>query len=278
MPLDAETPNPADALAARIEALDLAHNIREMKEQGWTVIQDPAAHAMTDRLREAIIRCVPLADEALQRTGYNLLDADPAFSDAMTTPKILTMMEHMLGRGFQIAQVAGSRRRQGDHFLPLHSDNSWWPAPFPEWEISCTACWVTDEFSLEGGATAILPGSHRLKGHPPRQLRKSLDKCIPIVAPKGSLCLWDGAIWHGNYPRQTEGERIVLHMSYVRLGLMPTENYDHLGDDWFEGKHPQLRELLGRTHFLNRFRGRPPGEHQVRLRETYNLVHGPRGY
>lgn len=277
-PLDATpAPTPQSDLAARITAQGLEDNVREIAEQGYTVIQDPVAHALTDRVREAILRLARIPPGAAGGGAHNMLDRDPIFADAICVPKLLTMVEHLLGRGAQIAQVVGSVKLKGSHPLHLHADNSWFPAPFPEWEIMCTACWVTDDFTQEGGATLIMPGTHKLKRHPPRTVRKSLEGAVPIIAPKGSLCLWDGAVWHGNYPRKIDGERVVAHLSYVRLGFQTTENYDHLDDAWLEGKNPALPALLGRTHFLNRRRDYKT-DIVPRLQETYRLVHGPRGY
>jgi hypothetical protein len=274
---------PSDApplrdLATRIAEQGLEDNVRELAEHGYTVIQDPVAHALTDRVREAILRLANVAPDALGGGSHNMLDKDPVFADAICVPKLLTMVEHVIGRGAQIAQVAGSVRRKGRLALGLHADNSWFPAPFPEWEIMCTACWVTDDFTLESGATLIMPGTHKLKRHPPRDVRKKLPDAQPIIAPKGSLCLWDGSVWHGNYPRQIDGERVVAHLSYVRLGFQTTENYDHLDESWLAGKNSALPELLGRTHFLNRRRDFKSTDVVSRLQETYRLVHGPRGY
>ncbi len=270
-------PTPALDLASRIAEQGLEQNVRELAERGYTVIQDPVAHGLTDAVREAILRLARFPPGAPSTTAYNLLDRDPVFAEAICVPKLLTLVEHLIGRGAQIAQVAGSVRGKGAPALALHADNSWFPAPFPEWEIMCTACWVTDEFTEEGGATLIMPGTHKHKSHPPREVRRSLQGAEPIVAPKGSLCLWDGSVWHGNYPRRTDGERVVAHLSYVRLGLQPTENYDHIDESWFAGKPPELPALLGRTHFLNRRRGFKM-DIRPRLQETYRLVHGPRGY
>lgn len=270
-----DTPQPS--LAERIAAQGLEPNVRELAERGYTIIQDPVAHALTDAVREAILRLARFLPDSQSGGAQNMLDRDPVFADAICVPKLLTMVEHLVGRGAQIAQLSGSVRGKGQYALGLHADNSWFPAPFPEWEMMCTACWVTDDFTLEGGATLIMPGTHKLKRHPPREVRKALPGAEPIIAPKGSLCLWDGSVWHGNYPRSIDGQRVVAHMSYVRLGLQTTENYDHLDEAWFEGKNPALPELLGRTHFLNRRRDFKTDVH-ARLRETYRLVHGPRGY
>jgi hypothetical protein len=276
MPLDtaADAYAVPEDLAGRIDALDLRQNVKDLVDNGYTVITDPQAIAIADQVREAIIRVVPAPPEAKAPTRFTILDEGPVFAEAITTPKLLALVEFLLGRGAVFSQLSGSRRRQGRGSLGLHADNSWFPAPFPEWEISCTACFVTDEFTLESGATLVIPGTHKLKAHPPKERRESLEGAIPIVAPKGSICLWDGSVWHGNYPRQLPGERIVLHMTYTRLGMAPIETYDHLDDAWFEGKHPDLPKLLGRHNFLGRRRGWKQNDREL-LKETYAQVHGP---
>jgi hypothetical protein len=264
----------AEDLTRRIDVLDLRQNIRDLVDDGYTVIHDPKALAIADEVREAIIRCVPAPPEARAPTRFTLLDQDPVFAEAVTAPKLLALVEFLLGRGAVFSQLSGSRRRQGPTSLGLHADNSWFPAPFPEWEISCTACFVTDEFTQASGATLVIPGTHKLRGHPPKDIRTNLEGAIPIVAPKGSICLWNGSVWHGNYPRQLPGERVVLHMTYTRVGMAPIETYDHLDEAWFQGKDPALPTLLGRHNFLGRRHGWKQNDRAL-LKETYDQVHGP---
>lgn len=281
MPLDtaADPYAVAEDLAARIDALDLRGNVRQLVDDGYTVLQDPVAHALTDEVRAAILRCAQGTEGRAK--GYSagmLLGREPVFAEAILVPRLLAMAEFLLGRGFILSQLVGSVRRKGPGSLGLHADNSWFPAPFPPWEIMCTACWVTDDFSLEGGATLVMPGTHKHRSHPPRELRQSLEGAQPIVAPKGSLALWNGNVWHGNYPRQIEGERVVLHLTYTRVGFAPVEDYRHLGDDWLQGKPPELATLLGRENFLGKSTIASGGAVGSLLQKTYHQVHGGRGY
>lgn len=278
MPLDdAKDPYAVPpGLAERIDALDLRQNIRELIDDGYTVIQDPAALAIADEVREAILRLVPMTPEDKARSRFTLLDLDPVFAKAITVPRLLALKEFLVGKGAVFSQLTGSIRRKGPGALGLHADNSWFPTPFPDWELTCTACFVTDEFTQEGGCTLVIPGSHKLKSHPPADRRESLEGAVPIVAPKGSIALWDGSVWHGNYPRQIEGERVVAHLTYCRLGLQPIETYDHLDEAWFEGKHEELPTLLGRHNFLGRRHGWKENDREL-LGQTYRDVHG-RGY
>ena len=47
-----------------------------------------------------------------------------------------------------------------------------------------------------------------------------------------------------------EGDRVVLHITFSRLALRTVENYDHLDEDWLEGKPEALSVMLGRHDFL----------------------------
>jgi hypothetical protein len=266
-------------LAERIDALDLRANVRDLVDDGYTVIQDPVAHAITDRVRAAIKECAQATEG--RSKGYAaslLLGRDPVFAQAVVVPKLLALGEYLLGRGFILSQLVGSVRKKGPGSLGLHADNSWFPAPFPSWEIMCTACWVTDEFTQEAGSTLIIPGTHKHRSHPPRDVRKALAGATPIIAPKGSLALWNGNVWHGNYPRQIDGERVVLHMTYTRLGFAPVEDYRHLDDAWLAGQPAEMATLLGREHFLGKTTVESGGAIGSLLARTYQQVHGPGGY
>ncbi len=113
-----------------------------------------------------------------------------------------------------------------------------------------TACWACDDFTLYGGSTKVIPGTHRHRRHPSAKELKAETGAIPIECAAGSIVIWNAAVWHGNYPREIEGDRVVLHMTYTRLSFRPVEDYGQLGDDWLAGKPAALATLLGRDDFL----------------------------
>ena len=75
-------------------------------------------------------------------------------------------------------------------------------------------------------------------------------------------------MWHGNWPRTIEGERVVLHITFSRLALRPVECYDYLDEDWLADKPHQMRVILGREDFLNTTGG--AFTNLPRLRRTMN--------
>jgi hypothetical protein len=266
-------------LERRIDHLSLRTKVNGLKEHGYTLLQDPEALAMADDVRDAIGRLARDTVGPLRgRTAALLLGRDPVFSKTLMLPSLLTLVEFILGRGAILSQLVGSVRQRGSPPLEMHVDNSWFPEPFPEWEMTCTACWVTDVFTREAGCTFAVPGSHLQRRHPPMDVRRTLDGAIPLEAPKGSIWLWTGSLWHGNYPRLLEGERIVLHMTFNRIGIHPIEDYGHLDSAWIREQPEEIAGLLGRRILFGTTTCTSGGVDPLRAVETFRCVHGRNGY
>ena len=95
-----------------------------------------------------------------------LLDKDPIFEEVVLNPKLLAIVEVMCGKGALLSQYTLSVRGKGARALPLHADQNWTPAPFPEANQIVTFCWACDEFSKAGGSTMVVPKTHVKKRHP----------------------------------------------------------------------------------------------------------------
>lgn len=236
----------SEELAPRIAALGLERNLEEFQEHGYTVVS--VDKDLTDRLREAILRATEGAtgpNSSFDRTCGMPLGLDPVFSEACEHPVLLTLAEFICGRGFLLSAVLATVRSAGSA-IPLHSDESWLPAPFPEHLAFMTACWITDDFTRENGATCVVPGTHRLRRPPsPEESTGKLADAVSIEAPAGSVAIWDGAVWHGNTPRTAPGERAVLHVSYGRLGYQSFHDFSYVSDEFRKAASPQMRALLG---------------------------------
>lgn len=237
-----------DQMIAKVKELALEDSVRQLREEGYGYIHNPADDAFNARLRETILRI----SEANKGGATNmLLDKDPIFTEVILNPKLLAIAEIMCGKGAMISQLAGSVKKQGGAALPLHSDQNWFPAPFPVHNQLVTFCWATDEYNEANGSTKVVPKSHLEKRHPTVKEMQAEAGAIATECPAGSVAMWDGSLWHGSYPRTAEGERVVLHITYSRLALRPVECYDYLDEDWLTDKPYEMRVLLGREDFLN---------------------------
>lgn len=246
----------SEELAVKIVEYELQNNIQEMEEDGYTVIRNVTYPEFTDELRKAIIRCCEEDQGAyfgITKKGISsdrLLERDPVVAQACVNPKVLTMIEYMCGRAAQISQISGSVRYQGANAMGLHVDQAWIPAPFPAHNALMTACWYCDDTVDEAsGATKVVPGSHRKMRHPSPAEVTAAEGAVPIKTPRGSVAMWDGRLWHANYPRTAAGERVLLHATYCRLAYRPLEDYGNLGQDFIDQYGPAMAELLGRNQW-----------------------------
>jgi len=252
----------SDELAPRIEALGLQGNVQEMQERGCTVIENAAPPEFFERLRAAIKRSCE-EDRGhyfiITENGASsemLLDRDPVFAEAVLNEKLLAMMEFMCGRNPLLSQLSGSVRYQGAKAMPLHCDQDWIPAPMPLHNALMTGCFYCDDMTLDAGPTKVVPGTHALRRHPTPIEVATEEGAQPLIAPKYSIGLWDGRLWHSNYPRAAPGDRVVLHATYCRLAYRPLEDYGHLGRDFTDRHGPIMASLLGRNlWFGNRTTG-----------------------
>lgn len=248
-------------LAPAIDELGLRENCRELIMNGWTVIEDVSSPEFNERFRETILRL------SSNGGGSNMLLAkDPVFAEAILNPNLLAMAEFSVGRGFLISQVAASVRPKGTGALGLHADHNWLPAPFPQHNMLLTACWACDEFTKENGSTRLIPGSHTLRRHPRTEEIAKGEGAIAVECPPGSVAMWDGNIWHGNWARETDGERVVCHITYTRLMMRPVEDYTVHADELIEEHGGRMAQLLGREDFLNS----PNGADYSKLLQTFN--------
>lgn len=250
----------SEELAPTIEELELVENCRQLAMEGWTVIADAATPDFTTRFREKIKELCP------QGGGNMLLAKDPIFAEAILNPKLLAMAEFSVGRGFLISQVAASIRGKGAGRIGLHADHNWLPAPFPAHNMLVTGCWACDEYSEAGGSTLVIPGSNNLRRHPTPQETKATAGAIAIECPAGSVVMWDGNIWHSNYPRTLEGERVVAHITYSRLMMRPVEDYSAHADDLIAAHGEPMAQLMGREDMLHS----PTGADYSKLVATFN--------
>ena len=262
LPPDAISPE----LAPVIAELNLEENGRELTELGYTVIHDVASPEFNQQLREAILRSCPGEDPAAPRGSNMGLLLDPVIAEAVTLPKLMAMAEYSVGRGHLISQVAVSVTPGGSGSIGLHSDQNWLPAPFPEHNMITTLCWATDEFTEENGSTHVIPKSHLLRRHPTAEEMETREGIVAIECPPGSVAMWDGMIWHTGWPRTTDGERVVAHISYSRLAMRVIENYSAHADDLIEAHGEPMAQLLGRNDSLDS----PTGFDFTKITETFN--------
>lgn len=230
----------------RIEHYGLEQNAADLADGGWTVLEGAFTDEFATELRDEINRNHDgqPADSGFRATM--LLARGRFWEEAAVHPWVLTLAEHLLGRGCLISQSDSIRKTAGQETHPgLHADYSAWMVqePFPEQCLEATAVWAIDDFTPEAGPTVLIPGSFRNRKMAPADATR--DGTIMVEMPKGSIAFWHGATWHGAAPRTADGTRVSLHNSYTRNFVRTIERYDDLPSEIIDRNPPVFSTLCG---------------------------------
>lgn len=100
----------------------------------------------------------------------------------------------------------------------LHRDEELWPHRFP-FEIMANVMVALDDFTVENGATRLIPGSHLWD----RAREPAPGEALAAATPAGSIIVWLGGVLHGGGANRSAAPRRGAVVSF-RLGwLAPAE-------------------------------------------------------
>lgn len=241
----------SDELRPRIDELELWDVVDQMRDEGYAVIRNAAPPELMSDLREVIHSLAKLTRPDPARGAVKLLGRDRTVDLVATLPKVMAVAEYSIGKGFRAGRFHGSIKREGGEGLALHSDQNWIPAPFPEHNLLITFCFACEGMTEEGGATIVVPKSHKARRHPtPDEIMNS--ESIAIETEPGDVAVWDGATWHGSGPRSIPGTRTMLHATYQRLYTQTIDDFSYLlNDEEYLANAPEgIRGLLGEGLFF----------------------------
>ena len=227
----------------------LLGNIREMEEQGFTVIEGAISPEFADELREATLRA--LSDLGVPSLQWMLYQGRP-FELLAQHPQLMTLIDASLGRGAVIASLSAIRRGPGPGSIPLHTDYAHVPVPYPEFALTGVGVWALEDWTEASGPTWVVPGSHK-KRRPPKP-GEDVQGGIAIEMPKGSVVFFTEALWHWQGDRTEPGERVTLHWHFNR-GILRSLEPKKVDPQMLHRNSPRLGEMLGEDDWFDKMSG-----------------------
>ena len=219
-----------------------------MDVYGFTLLEGVLSPDEVAEMREALIRLeAEVGDEQrfLGRAGHvsNLPALDPVYHPVIDHPRTLPVVEHVLGEAIVLGSLNARIVRPGDPEQGLHSDIR---ADLlnPNSPVMVNTVWLLDDFTEANGGTRIVPGSHRsgLAGPPEGMEVRHVHQ---LVAPAGSVLVFNGQCWHGGGTNRTDRRRHALFGHYRKDALMfQVDPHDGFDANWHEGLTPRQRRLL----------------------------------
>jgi len=234
-------PSPADTRA----------HVERIAKDGYTVLPRVIEPALVDELADVLLRLEREHDIRPAMNGfeghrtvriYNLLAHHRVFERVPVHAALLPIVEGVIGEGCLISSLSSIAIDPGEVAQPIHADDQLIPLDKPHRPIICNSMWALTDFTEENGATRLVPCTH---------LRENPDfggnyETIAAEMPRGSLLVWDGALWHGGGANRTNARRTGIAMNYC-AGFIRQQENQQLGipREIAARFEPKLQELCG---------------------------------
>ena len=227
-------------------------HIRQIAEQGYTIVENAIELDLIDALNEDLRRLevdlgiVP-ADNLFEGSRtvriYNLLVHGSLYEQIPVHPSILPICEGVLDAGLLVSSLSSIAIGPEETPQPIHADDQIIPLPKPHPPTVCNTMWALTDFTEANGATRIIPGTHLADESP--DLVSSYDS-IPAEMERGSVLVWHGSLWHGGGANTTDARRVGIAMNYCAGYIRQQEN-QQLGIPLDTARRfpRRLQELIG---------------------------------
>jgi len=186
---------------------------------------------------------------------YAMLNRSPAAQKAVSNPRLLAVIEPLLGEDCHV--IANTAWRNPAGHPGSHGGQNWhidagphlplppgvrWPKKIPHPVFAIGVHLYLRDCAIEDGPTGVIPGSHLSGQHPPgaRSMDEDLDyngqKVVPLLTRAGDAGLFVSDVWHRRMPtRDGEHGRFFLQAHYGRRDiaqrLLPTTEVNHLSPE-----------------------------------------------
>ncbi|HEX2419346.1 MAG TPA: phytanoyl-CoA dioxygenase family protein [Micromonosporaceae bacterium] len=273
----------SDHTSAR--TVDEERTVKELLETGCVVVPDVLTSNAVRRYREAIEKLHRTDPGVAAKRGSpgdllhieNLPGKGRLFEDYFLHPGVLGVVHRLIGDdcvlrdawSLSLPPTDSVASRLKRVFGSLHCEDA---VSVSEIVLSVTTTYPLVDFTVENGATLVVPGSHRRGRLPERDAR---DEAVPVEAPAGSCVMMLGALWHAAGENHSDQLRIAMGAYYARAWIRPFFDFTRaLPHEVLHRATPAARRLYGlhvQPPYVERWmwdgvHGRPKPEFQEQLR------------
>jgi ectoine hydroxylase-related dioxygenase (phytanoyl-CoA dioxygenase family) len=175
----------------------------------------------------------------------DLVNKDPVFDICFTDPRLLACVAHVLG-DFKLSSLNFRAALPGQGLQALHAEGG--PVTDQAGYQVCNSVWLLDDFTASNVATRVVPGSHRFGV----SARDALpDPAAPhpgeikLIAPAGTVVVFNSHVWHGGTLNRTDRPRRALHGYFTRrTNGQQTDQKKYLSQETLARLSPAARFIL----------------------------------
>ena len=276
----------------------VAREVASIRDAGFVVIPDLIPPGDLAEMRGAL---APALDAELygrndfegHRTQrvYSLVAQAPVFAALVEHPLVLALCDTFLEPNYLLTASQAIRILPGETPQPFHTDDSFYRIARPREAVSLSFIFAVDPFSVENGATQVVPGSHRWADADVERLLAGIDfatvpeddriprpkdarpgwlrgELVDVVMPAGAAIAFLGTLVHRGGENRSDRPRLALSNQYCQPWARQQENYClSVPRERARALSPRVQALLGYSVHPP-FMGHANGLHPRRVLET----------
>lgn len=235
-----------------MDRASLDEHLAEIDDRGFTVLARVIEPELVHRLVATIDRLmgeleVPFGENVFlghrTRRIFNLLPRDDVFTEVPLHPKVLPLVDEVLGGQCLLSSLTAIEMQAGQRAQPFHADDGSLTLPRPHVAIVCPAIWALTEFSAANGGTRVVPGSHRWDRAP--RPDEQVDY-VNVEMDAGSVLVYHGSLWHSGGDNDTGERRVGIVANYCAGYIRQEENQILAVPQSVAARYPRrLQEMIG---------------------------------
>jgi ectoine hydroxylase-related dioxygenase (phytanoyl-CoA dioxygenase family) len=219
------TPEALDALGATEDQLTDTERAA-LDRDGYVRLRGVLSAQEVDALRQRMAALLAAEGEDAGKEVHqeggtarlsDLINKGPEFHIALTQPRVLAAIAHVLQRDMKLSSLNSRNALPGAGLQALHAD--WGSAVSPDQYQVCNSLWLLDDFLPDNGATRVVPGSQR-SGRVPKDDMEDTTQPHPneviLQAEAGDVVVVNSHTWHGGTINQSGASRRVMHGYFTR--------------------------------------------------------------
>ena len=235
-----------------------AQQQHELRVFGFTVVPDVLSRDTANTMRAFILDTearigVDTHHRGLARHLANVVALDPMFLPMLDHPRVLPLVESLMGENIILGSLSARIVRPGDPRQTLHSDVPTGLARYgQDAPVMMNTVWALQDASPENGATCVVPGSHQSGLLEPPEGFDVVHAQQPTVTA-GSAIVFHGQTWHGGGANRSNAPRVSLFGHY-RFGdwlRFQCDPHEEFRPEWLDGMSDRQRALLRMTRGID---------------------------
>ena len=228
---------------------------RQLDETGFVIIPDVLTQPEIDAYKARLLELAELERQdgsaRIHSDGDGqlvrwLVNKGEMFERMLAHPKVDPYFTYLLGDDYTLSTLTSNiispGAKDGDYHRDHAAGRQQGVLPFP---LVANTLWPLEDFIPENGGTRLVPGSHTFPEGPEPGLESHPDE-IRVEAPRGSVLLFNGMVWHSAGANRTDTARIALICFCCRSFLKPMFDFvRHLEPEVLARATPEKRRLYG---------------------------------